>query len=236
MASYAVQFHFHPPFDDTLVPPSTHVFCRIILKCWQCLCACHFTDSTSNTISQSACFQHLFKQWLFWWTTSTHTYVGWMDYCLLTVSVRKWSRQWCARPVKHFLPCWQHTIWAGWWNFQSKLQNQSYWSLCFSTVRSLTVHLFTLSVTQITTVRCSLSLTYTIRRTASCSSRGESCFPRPLDSKLKGTAWVKRTAYTVHTISIISRLQYFVARCLSCYVNDVFVSHFTWYCFASIRI
>jgi hypothetical protein len=63
------------------------------------------------------------------------------------------------------------------------------------------------------------------------------CVPRPLEVNGKGIRGVEgaadNEAYTVHTINIISQRQYFVARCLSSYVGNVFDLHSTCVCFPS---
>jgi hypothetical protein len=55
------------------------------------------------------------------------------------------------------------------------------------------------------------------------------CVRRPSDVKGKGIRGAggvaDKEAYTVHTINIISQRQYFVARCLSSYVGNVFGLH-----------
>jgi hypothetical protein len=69
---------------------------------------------------------------------------------------------------------------------------------------------------------------------------GANLCPRdPLEVKGKvviGTGGVAdKEAYTVHTINIISQLQYFVSRCLSSYVGNVFGLHSICVCFPSTR-
>jgi hypothetical protein len=44
-----------------------------------------------------------------------------------------------------------------------------------------------------------------------------------------------KDAYTVHTINIISKRQYFVARCLISSVNNIFGLHSMFVCFPSTR-
>jgi hypothetical protein len=65
------------------------------------------------------------------------------------------------------------------------------------------------------------------------------CVPRLLEVKGKGISGVGEVAdketYTVNTINIISPRQYFVARCLSSYIGNVFGLHSICVCFPSTR-
>jgi hypothetical protein len=58
------------------------------------------------------------------------------------------------------------------------------------------------------------------------SRRGETVRSTSLEVKGKGIRGVAdKEAYTVHTTNIISQRQYFVVRCLTSYVGNVFGLH-----------
>jgi hypothetical protein len=62
------------------------------------------------------------------------------------------------------------------------------------------------------------------------------CVRRPLEINGKGIRGVRVAAdkaYTVHSINIIFQFQYFVARCLSSYVSNIFSLHSMPTCFPS---
>jgi hypothetical protein len=61
------------------------------------------------------------------------------------------------------------------------------------------------------------------------------CFRRALEARGKGIIGVREVVYkeaqTLKTINVISQLQYFVARCLSSYVGNVFGLRSIRFCF-----
>jgi hypothetical protein len=56
---------------------------------------------------------------------------------------------------------------------------------------------------------------------------------RQCDQRVGGIA--NKEAKTVHTLNIVSQRQYFVARCLSSFVGNVFGLHSICFCFPSAR-